>query len=111
MKRLASGRATGGSPVFTSSVMTVPALPLRPPPLIASARATERDPRRPLFGQLQLRAGRRQPGAEPPRRLLAPPGRAGAHLLADDRHAGVRAYRRARQHSVRPSAWARRVPF
>src|SRR5690242_10828870 len=55
----------------------------------ATPRAIERAPRRPLLGQLQLCTGWRQPGAEPPCRLPASPGRQGARLFADREGAGL----------------------
>ena len=63
----------------------------------ARRRENERPPRRPLLGQLQLCPRRRQPGAQPARRLSAAPGRAGARLFADGRASRLPADRRPRR--------------
>ena len=65
MNSRASRRAIGGNPTLTLTEITP----------TARAGEAERPPRRPLFGQLQLCARRRQPGAEPARRLSAAAGR------------------------------------
>ena len=60
-----------------------------------------RPSRRHLQRQLQLCPRRREPGAEPARRLSAAPGRGGAGLCADHQDAGLRAERRPRLASPR----------
>ena len=65
--------------------------------------------RRHLQRQLQLCPRRREPGAEPARRLSAAPGRDGAGLFADHQDARLPADRRSDRPSRRPRSRAARI--